>query len=173
MSNQPRVTKEIGSKLIQGGLPVNNQVLRFNTTTNQWEFFTLVPAPTQTNFVMGCIYVSNVVPATTVFGTWAQRSAMTATETSLSLPVPSAVVFSRMLLEISSNTLDVVSTVVFRDEFVDGNQTFTIGVALSGIFQDITNTDSVAASDHYNFSLAVPAGTGSITVNGSTIEGLI
>ena len=28
----------IGSKGIQGGLPTNNQILLFNTTTNRWEF---------------------------------------------------------------------------------------------------------------------------------------
>lgn len=40
MSNQPRNSNSIAGRLIQGGVPLNNQILLFNSVTNQWEFST-------------------------------------------------------------------------------------------------------------------------------------
>lgn len=44
MSDNPKISYPIGSKLVQGGLPVANQQLQFNAVTNLWEFV----APSQT-----------------------------------------------------------------------------------------------------------------------------
>ena len=41
MSFDPENPYTIGSKNVQGGLPVNLQVLQFNAVTNQWEFVIL------------------------------------------------------------------------------------------------------------------------------------
>jgi len=38
VSFEPNVQTIIGGKTIAGGLPTNNQILRFNAATNQWEF---------------------------------------------------------------------------------------------------------------------------------------
>jgi len=60
MSNVPKISYPIGSKNVQGGLPVNGQTLIFNSTTNVWEF----GSPSYTSIGN---YVAAVIEATHTF----------------------------------------------------------------------------------------------------------
>jgi len=72
--------------------------------------------------------------------------------------------FNLMRTFVGTNTLTATSTITFRKNSVNGNQTYTYTSAGVGFKEDTTNTDTVISGDKVNFQIAT-GGTGtSITV---------
>lgn len=66
-------------------------------------------------------------------------------------------VLSRLWLYIQANNRGA-STAQIRKSGVNGNGTISIGASATGLFQDAVNTDTVAAGDLVNHSIAIGAG---------------
>jgi len=56
-------------------------------------------------------------------------------------------VWSQLWCRVTNNTNDQVGNVFSRVNNADGNQTFSIAAATTGIFQDSSNTDAISAGD--------------------------
>jgi hypothetical protein len=84
----------------------------------------------------------------------------------------SAGTFSGMSANMNSNTINAVTTMRFRKNAANGSQTFTIGSSTTGQFQDLVNTDTVAAGDtvDYSFVVAGTSGTQSPQIITSTFN---
>ena len=66
--------------------------------------------------------------------------------------------FSDLTILVRSNNLDATSTLRFRKNNVDGNQSVSIAANTAGLFSDMANTDTTAVEDLINYRLV--AGTG-------------
>lgn len=76
-------------------------------------------------------------------------------------------VYAGFYVRVTTNTSDGNSTVRFRKNAGNGNQTVTYAAAETGIKQDTTNADNVAVTDTVNFQITNSGGTGSIGINGA------
>lgn len=89
------------------------------------------------------------------------RSTVSATESQVQRVVRSAGTFSNMSVLIISNDRGA-STLTFRKDTgggpAAGNQTISIPSSTTGRFEDITNSDTVAAGDKVNMRIVVGAG---------------
>lgn len=100
---------------------------------------------------------SYVAPFGTTFGTF------NATENNRKQAVPSAVTLSKFSLNVTANTYSVSATGNVRKTGANGNGNVTITNAVTGVFEDVTNSDSFIAGDFLSYG--VTGGTsGSITV---------
>ena len=89
-------------------------------------------------------------------------------ETQRQLLVRVAGDFSKIGVQIPANTIATSATTVnFRKNVANGNQTISIGAGLTGFFQDASNSDTVASGDKVNLSFATPNTSGSLTCSGS------
>jgi hypothetical protein len=66
---------------------------------------------------------------------------------------------SNLQCTLTANTTSSPSTLVFRKNGVTGNMSVSIGAGLTGIFSDLTNTDSVQSTDQLNYMWTVGTGT--------------
>jgi len=80
--------------------------------------------------------------------------------------VPVAKTFSKLWIYISANSLNVTTTIKFRDDGVDGNLVLSITNAVTGVFTDDVNSDSPALDSLCNFVTGGEASSGSATVKG-------
>lgn len=64
-----------------------------------------------------------------------------------------------------SNSVSVSSTYRSRKNGANGNQSVSIPASTSGLFEDGTNTDTIADGDEINTQLVIPAGSGSFTAD--------
>jgi hypothetical protein len=64
-----------------------------------------------------------------------------------------------------SNSVSVSSTYRSRKNGANGNQSVSIPATTSGLFEDGTNTDTIADGDEINTQLVIPAGSGSFTAD--------
>ena len=67
--------------------------------------------------------------------------------------------FSFLSCNVSANTISATSTLTFRKNAADGNQTLSIGSNLSGFFTDTTNTDVAVTTDLVDIKL-ITGGSG-------------
>jgi hypothetical protein len=67
------------------------------------------------------------------------------------LSMPKSTTLSGMRLGMFNST-DVTCTVTFRKNTANGNQTVSVPSAGSGVYQDVTHSDSIAVSDLINIS---------------------
>lgn len=81
------------------------------------------------------------------------------TESETQLEPQIAFVASKLQCRVVSNSVTADSTLRFRKNGADGNQVVTITASTTGLFQDGTNSDIVAANDDINLSL-VTGGSG-------------
>ncbi len=95
------------------------------------------------------------------------RATATATEAEVQFYVPKAGTFTGLSVLVAAANATGDTTVKFRKNGADGNNTVTIGSTLTGLFQDTTNSDSVSAGDLINMQITYTAGT--ITLNSVTI----
>lgn len=80
---------------------------------------------------------------------------------------------SNLECNISANSVTAASTLTFRKNSAAGNQSISIGSSTTGIFEDITNTDSIIASDEINYQLITGATGTSLTLRSMGILGII
>ena len=94
---------------------------------------------------------------------WLGNVQLTTTETDVNTPVPNSGTWSRMVVKVETNSLDVTLTIRSRVNGVNGNQSVTFTSAVTGEAQDTTNTDTLVNLDNINYQFSAPAGTGSAT----------
>jgi hypothetical protein len=77
-------------------------------------------------------------------------------------------IFSAMTCHIAANTLSTASTVFsFRKNGANGNLSITVPAATTGVFSDLTNSDTIADGDKYNVQIATASGgTGTLIMGG-------
>lgn len=72
-------------------------------------------------------------------------------------------VVSQLYVEVSVNTNSPAATVKTRKGGVSQNQTATLTASTTGIFQDVTNSDTIAAGDQWNY-MVTPGSAGNLTI---------
>lgn len=118
------------------------------------------------------ILTTNAATATTTANTsnnffvlgngWTVRRAVEATSQVI---FRTAGTLSKLYARVTANSN--VGSVAFktRKNAANGNQTVTIGAAATGVFEDATNTDTVAAGDKFNYQSPTGGATGTMTYN--------
>ena len=71
---------------------------------------------------------------------------------------------SNFMIIVSANTTNVTTSVRPRKASANINQVISVTSSATGLFEDNTNTDSIVATDKMNYQIAVPAGSGTITI---------
>lgn len=66
-------------------------------------------------------------------------------------------IYSNLNLQVTANGVTAASTVRWRRQGVDGNQTITIPASTTGWFEDASNTDGVAATDAVDYKVTAGA----------------
>ena len=75
-----------------------------------------------------------------------------------------AITLSKMQVYASANARSTSTTVASRNNGVDGNQAITITAGATGLFEDTTNSDSVADGEYYCVEFTTGTGTGNLTL---------
>ena len=75
-----------------------------------------------------------------------------------------------LFVYIISNARTTTTTIGILKNAVSGNLVVSIGGGISGIFEDISNTDSIAAGDLVNFYLTTGTGTETIDIRPISVE---
>src|SRR6266496_2509238 len=81
------------------------------------------------------------------------------TETSGKVNIGTAGTFRNLAIKILANTCNSASTMTMRKNGSDANLTLSIGSTATGIFEDLTHSDSVAVGDDY-YNKIITGGTG-------------
>jgi hypothetical protein len=92
-------------------------------------------------------------------------------ENSSQVKAKSSFTLRNLYVYISANTRTTASTVVSRKNGANGNLLVTIPGGVTGIFEDIINSDSLVNGDLYNYFLTLGLLSGSITFNVIATEG--
>jgi len=87
-----------------------------------------------------------------------------ATEASVQIKYRTAGFFSKMWWFVVTNAATATSTIIFRKNTANGNETVSIGAAATGFFQDITNQDNIVAGDLVCYSISNGSGAGALTL---------
>lgn len=96
-------------------------------------------------------------------------SGVVTAEASAESRTPIAVVLSNMYVHVASNASTTTVTVVSRVNGANGNQSISISASATGLFEDTTNTDSLAAGDLFAYQVSTST-TG--VLSGSTMGGV-
>jgi hypothetical protein len=87
-----------------------------------------------------------------------------ATEANTQVKARETFTFSDLTLLVTANTITATSTLTFRVNGADGNQSVSIGSSATGTLSDATNTDVVAATDLVNTKIVTGATGTNITI---------
>lgn len=85
--------------------------------------------------------------------------ALQSTEANANMTWRTAGTFSNLDIKVFSNTVTAASTLNFRKNTANGNETVSIPASTSGEFRDSTNTDSVVSGDIVDYKITA-GGTG-------------
>lgn len=66
--------------------------------------------------------------------------------------------YSNMYVNVATNTHTTDTTITFRVNGADGNQTITVPAGATGYFEDAVNTDSIVVNDNVNFKIVRGSG---------------
>lgn len=80
------------------------------------------------------------------------------------LPILVAKTFSGLWLNVTTNSIAATSTVNFRKNANNGNQTVSITASTTGTFEDTVNSDSVVANDLINYQVITGGASGSLGI---------
>jgi hypothetical protein len=83
--------------------------------------------------------------------------ATTTTETNVQCKTNAPYTASRMRIKISVNGVTASSTLTFRKNTANGNQTLSVGSSATGLFEDTTNTDVLVATDEIDYQMVLGA----------------
>jgi len=95
--------------------------------------------------------------ATTYYNGLAGELESTTTEADVRQEVPVSHTFSKMTSHVISNGVTATSTIRFRKNGANGNQSISIGSGATGFFEDASNSDAVVATDEVNYQTVVGA----------------
>lgn len=88
---------------------------------------------------------------------------MTATEANVQTNIKIAGTAKNFFVYISANARTTNTTYRTRKNTANGNMSVSVGSTLTGIFEDTTNTDTLAVDDDYCYQRVTGTGTGTIT----------
>lgn len=71
----------------------------------------------------------------------------------------------RLGFEVQSNARTTDTVVRTRINGANGNQSVTVGSTQTGVFEDTSNTDSIASGDDFDYSVTTGTGTGTLNTN--------
>ena len=86
------------------------------------------------------------------------------TEIRRQITARTAGVYSKLYVKIVANSTTASSTILTRKNVANGTLTVTIGAGATGVFEDSTNSDTVAAGDEYSYRSVTGAG-GTLTIS--------
>lgn len=97
----------------------------------------------------------------------AQNPSATGTEAQRQIKAKFAGVYSGLRVRVNTNSLSTATTtIVFRKNGANGNQTVSIPAGATGVFEDTTNSDTIADGDFFSLSVSTASGgTGTINTN--------
>lgn len=93
----------------------------------------------------------------------------TSTASTVGVRALQASTLSNMQIVVTANA-SAGFTATLQKNGVNANQTISIGAGLTGLFEDISNTDTVAAGDYYNALTSTPSA--SITVTAVSVKSI-
>jgi len=70
--------------------------------------------------------------------------------------------FSKLSVFILTNVSTATTTINFRVNGANGNQSVSIATLATGFFQDVTNTDVISAGDEVNLQISAAGGVGAV-----------
>lgn len=110
--------------------------------------------------------ISFSTASSTLFNTWTGDDGGSTVDSDATTrhPIPCAGVLSNMQIAINSNARTTDTTFRSRINSANGNQTITVTAGATGLFEDTSNTDTVAEMDRCGWSCQTGTGTGSISV---------
>lgn len=113
------------------------------------------------SLVVGAGVIASLSADTTYYGTITIGGLnISTTESRVQRTYRTAGTFSRLYIRVKTNNRGA-SSVIFRKNGANGNQTVTIPASTTGSFEDTGNSDIVAIGDEVNFAISV--GTGGTT----------
>jgi len=151
--NGVRLSDSIASKLIEGGFPVDLDGLRFNAALNIWEFVPFGGGGGAAIINMGL--VGNTAIATGFNSIFRGSIGIDGTETRVQSHMVRTVTMDDFHIQvvINNNTVDGAQ-VQNRINTIDGNIVIIFDQA-TGEFDDLVNTDVLAAGDEQSFQYEV------------------
>lgn len=102
---------------------------------------------------------------TTYYNQVCGQSGTGTTETSLPTPIKIPGTFRNMALFVSSNTRLDTTTTRSRKNSANGNMIISVATLATGVFEDTTNSDTVAIGDTINYSTTLGALAGTFTLS--------
>lgn len=92
------------------------------------------------------------------------RSASHTLESSTQVEIQKSITAKNMTCYIDTNGRSTSTTLTFRKNGADGNQSLSIPASTTGEFEDTSNTDSLIAGDDINYKIVTGTGTGTISL---------
>jgi hypothetical protein len=74
-----------------------------------------------------------------------------------------AAVWENLYVQVSANARSTDTIFGSRKNGAAGSLTLTVGASATGVFEDLSNADTLAAGDDYNFFMTTGTGTGTLT----------
>lgn len=154
---------------IAAGDDVNLQVVTgaTGTTLGPWAYGALFQGTT-TGMMKSCMNASSgtATASTSYFRPMAGFFTFTGniTEAIWQHRNKAAGTYQNMNIFVSANARGTATTLTFRKNTANGNQTLSIGAGLTGVFEDTTHTDAVVANDLICTDFVTGTGAGTITV---------
>jgi len=143
------------------------EVLRVNGAGNALEYGVVQTTP---NLFCGQPSGTALNDGDTKFSLPIGVTGFSTTETDKVIVVPLAGTWSRLVFNVSANTLTTTLTIISRDDAVDGNQVITYLTTATGVVQDVTNTDTVDSLSQLDYELSAPAGAGTATIRETSTQ---
>lgn len=103
---------------------------------------------------------SSLVAATTKYWALEVNGPNSATETDAQFKVQQTATVSGLWCNVLTNGITAASTMNFRKNTANGNQTISFPASTTGVFEDAVNSDTLAVNDLVNYQ-AIPGATGS------------
>lgn len=94
-----------------------------------------------------------------------------ATENNVQVAMPDPIILGDYTVVVTANTRDNTTDWRIRVNNVDGNGVITVGAGLTGVFQDLANTDVLAALDLINYTYVENVTTtGNMTIGSAAMK---
>ena len=109
--------------------------------------------------------LTQAINLTRFIGLSQQSSTGSATEGPTQLIAQANATLKDLYAIVNSNTNDATSTLISRKNGSNGNLTISVPATTTGTFSDVSNSDSLVATDLVNLQLTTAGTTGSLSIN--------
>lgn len=139
-------------------------------TITMQDILILFAATSNTVNIHGGSGAATTFNSSTEYAALAGVSQFVSSEIETQLDFNTAGTLKNLFLNISANTRTTTSTLNVRVAGADSGVTVSVTASSTGIFEDTTNSGTVAANDDCNFALTQGAGGGTLTMQGLKVE---